>query len=286
MGCVRPAVQVRLLRPFILRFMKPTIHRGPLRRFLGKQYYWVKKQWQWYRMTGSCAQQEETLLPHIIFHHQTPLRRPLRGDSSLLQDNKIHNIALSIPRLNKRVLRPGEQLSYWRAIGNPTKKKGYKAGMVLYEGKVTSGIGGGLCQLSNLLYWMTLHTPLTVTERWRHSYDVFPDINRTQPFGSGATCAYPNIDLQIKNNTEQTFQLVLSTSDTHLIGEWRSNKPQGHRYVIREAHPHIIHETCGGYTRHNTLMRDIYNIQTGELVMEECVTTNHACMMYDPLLPA
>ena len=45
--------------------------------------------------------------------------------------------------------------------------------------------GGGLCQLSNLIYWMTLHTPLTITERYRHSYDVFPDSNRTQPFGSG-----------------------------------------------------------------------------------------------------
>jgi hypothetical protein len=29
--------------------------------------------------------------------------------------------------------------------------------------------------------------PLKVTERWRHTHDVFPDANRTQPFGSGAT---------------------------------------------------------------------------------------------------
>ena len=37
---------------------------------------------------------------------------------------------------------------------------------------------------------MTLHTPLQVTERYRHSYDVFPDADRKLPFGSGATCAY------------------------------------------------------------------------------------------------
>ena len=61
-------------------------------------------------------------------------------------------------------------------------------GMILRNGRVASGVGGGLCQMTNLLYWMTLHTPLTVTERWRHGYDVFPDSNRTQPFGSGATC--------------------------------------------------------------------------------------------------
>ena len=72
-------------------------------------------------------------------------------------------------------------------------------GMVLHNGGFKPGVGGGLCQLSNLIYWMTLHTPLTVVERWRHSYDVFPDAERTQPFGSGATVAYNHIDLQIRN---------------------------------------------------------------------------------------
>nr|WP_241774663.1 MULTISPECIES: VanW family protein [Lysinibacillus] len=32
-------------------------------------------------------------------------------------------------------------------------------------GEVKTGIGGGICQLANLLYWMALHTPLIVTER-------------------------------------------------------------------------------------------------------------------------
>ena len=30
------------------------------------------------------------------------------------------------------------------------------------------------CQLANLIYWMTVHTPLTVVERHRHGYDVSP----------------------------------------------------------------------------------------------------------------
>ena len=59
--------------------------------------------------------------------------------------------------------------------------------------------GGRPVQMTNLLYWMTLHTPLTVTERWRHGYDVFPDSNRTQPFGSGATCFYNYMDLMVRN---------------------------------------------------------------------------------------
>ena len=62
-----------------------------------------------------------------------------------------------------------------------------------------------------------LHTPLTVTERWRHGYDVFPDSNRTQPFGSGATCFYNYMDLMVRNDTPDTWRLVLQ-GDGHPSG--------------------------------------------------------------------
>lgn len=98
-------------------------------------------------------------------------------------------------------------MSYWYLIGKPTAGKGYLPGMILRNGGYLAATGGGLCQLSNLIYWMTLHTPLTVVERHRHGYDVFPDANRTQPFGSGATCFYPYLDLMIRNDTQDTYQM-------------------------------------------------------------------------------
>lgn len=99
-----------------------------------------------------------------------------------LQYNKIENLKIAIQRIDGLILKKGEIFSYWRNIGEPTKKKGYKMGMVLKDGKFEEDIGGGLCQLSNLVYWITLHTPLTIIERWRHTYDVFPDAKRSQPF--------------------------------------------------------------------------------------------------------
>lgn len=88
--------------------------------------------------------------------------------------------------------------------------------MILMDGGFQAGIGGGLCQLSNLIFWMPLHTTLTVVERHRHRYDVFPDSNRTQPFGSGATCYYPYVDLMIRNDTQDEYQLKLEVTITHL----------------------------------------------------------------------
>jgi len=163
-----------------------------------------------------------------------------------LQHNKVKNLTIASRRLNGLMVKPGETFSFWRRIGNPTRRKGYVEGMVLFYGNVTAGVGGGLCQLSNLIYWMALHTPLTVTERHRHSYDVFSDSGRTQPFGSGATCAYNYLDLQIKNETDRPYQLIVYLTDTHLVGEWRSTTPSLRRYEVYEKEHFdqtaVIHE--------------------------------------------
>ena len=147
-----------------------------------------------------------------------------------------------------------------------------------------SDVGGGLCQLSNLIFWMTLHTPLTVVERYRHSHDVFPDADRTQPFGSGATCAYPHRDLMIRNDTDQDFQLCLQVGETHLEGAWRAMRPPQVHYRILERDARIDQAPWGGYIRHNALYRQIEDLE-GHLLEEEFLFTNDAIMMYSPLLP-
>lgn len=54
---------------------------------------------------------------------------------------------------------------------------------------------------------------------------MFPDSNRTQPFGSGATCFYNYMDLMVRNDTPDTWRLVLQVTDTHLEGECRADGP-------------------------------------------------------------
>ncbi|MBR5381314.1 MAG: VanW family protein, partial [Oscillospiraceae bacterium] len=181
------------------------------------------------------------------------------------------------------LLRPGEVFSYWRLIGKPSRRKGYREGMILVNGTVRPGVGGGLCQLSNLIFWMTLHTPLTVIERHRHGYDVFPDSNRTQPFGSGATCFYPYGDLMIRNDTEDTYQILVHVGETDLEGEWRVSSAPKNRFEIAERNHQMCGEVWGGFTRHNELYRQEYDLE-GRLLSEELVISNSAIMMYSPFL--
>ena len=207
------------------RQLRPPIHRSWLRLRLGKLYYGGRRRLLWMSPRFHWAKQRQTeRLPYMLISHATPLyRRHLRGEDQELQENKVANLRLAVARLDGIVLYPGETFSYWRLIGKPTRRKGYRDGMVLFLGRSGSDVGGGLCQLSNLIFWMTLHTPLTVVERYRHSHDVFPDTNRTQPFGSGATCAYPHRDLMIRNDTEQPFQLCVQVGKQVLKGEWRAS---------------------------------------------------------------
>ncbi|WP_156396804.1 VanW family protein [Paenibacillus sp. Soil724D2] len=264
--------------------LKP-INRSRARIFLGKKVYRLKRYLQWFLDGKTYAKEKQAeSLPYLLFSHKTPLLRQLKDVDMWLQHNKVINLKIAAKQLNSVILKPGETFSYWRLIGSTTRRKGYLEGMMLSHGKVQAGIGGGLCQLSNLIYWMTLHTPLTVKERYRHSYDVFPDAGRSQPFGSGATCFYNYVDLQIFNETTEEFQLVIRVTDTHLVGEWRAVRPPIHTYEIYENKHWISREYWGGYVRHNEIHRRVLNSE-GEIIGDEWVTENHAIMMYEPLLP-
>lgn len=265
--------------------MQKPKNRSRLRMLIGKMYYTTRRYINWHlSKTNFASSLNKKILPIEIFSHKTELLRELKDVDMWMQHNKIENLKIAIQKINGLIIEPGQTFSYWRQIGKPTKNKGYREGMTLYNGKVKSGIGGGLCQLSNLIYWITLNTPLSVTERWRHGYDVFPDINRDQPFGSGATCAYPNIDLQIKNNTKQKFQLFFEISDTHLIGKCFSNKAIDLKYKIFEKDHEIKSEWWGGYSRNNKIFRKVINLNTNEEGEDEFITENHAIMMYNPFL--
>ncbi len=261
------------------------IKRSKFRLFIGAKYYTLKKYFDWYLSKKTYAKiKDNSPYPYAIFTHSTPLIRKLKDVEMYLQYNKITNLKLAMDKLNGVTLRPGETFSYWKLIGKPTYKKGYMDGLVLCSnGTFKPGVGGGLCQLSNLIYWMTLHTPLTVIERYRHSHDVFPDVNRTQPFGTGATCSYNYLDLQIQNTTDSEFQLIVKIKGDYLTGEWRSTKPCRYRYEIYEKEHSMTTSLFGGYIRNNLIFRKIYDIRN-ELVSDEYITENHAYMTYAPYL--
>lgn len=154
--------------------------------------------------------------------------------------------------------------------------------MLLSHGRVSAGIGGGLCQLSNLLYWLFLHGPLAILERHHHSVDAFPDSHRVLPFGSGATVLHNFVDLRARNVSEQPLQIKLWLTETHLKGQLRSTAPAAEKYHVHERH-HTFVQSGAEFFRYNQLWRETR--RGGVLTAAEQITTNFAPVVY-PTSPA
>ena len=258
--------------------------RTQLRIFIGKNYYTFRRYFYWlFGAVKFAVTKDQKAYSFAYIHHSTPLIRQLKDTDMYLQYNKITNLKIAIKKVNDIIIKPGETFSYWKLIGKPTKRKGYQDGIILFQGTVKAGTGGGLCQLSNLIYWMTIHTPLTIVERYRHSFDVFPDSNRVLPFGSGATCVYNYRDLMIRNDTASPVQLKVWLTDSMLCGCWRTNVEPLETYQVYEKEHYMKKELFGYYSRHNLIYRKIIDMN-GTEISDEYVTQNHALMMYEPFL--
>jgi vancomycin resistance protein VanW len=259
------------------------INRSSLRLKLAREYYILRRCFNnMQSKTNWSKQTDENIVQHQVFSHKSLILRPLKDVEMYLQENKRTNLEIAIRHLNNTIIKPGQTFSFWHQVGRPTKAKGYLEGLVLKQGKIEKGTGGGLCQLGNLLFWIAAHSPLTICERHRHSFDVFPDVNRNVPFGAGATLSYNYIDLRIKNETQNTFQLKLWLDDEYLNGELLSSEKIKSEFRVEERNHIIKQQIWGGYTRHNQIFR-IETCEIGE-INESLLAENHAIMMYAPFL--
>ena len=219
-------------------------------------------------------------LPCIVASHASPLLRRLHGVDMSLQENKATNIRLACEKTNGVIIRPGQTFSYWRLIGKPTAKRGYKEGLIISKGRISSGIGGGMCQMGNLIHYLILNSPLEVTELHHHSDALFPDDRRRVPFGVGTSVFYNYIDYRFKNTTDQPVQLLLWTDNGDLCGELRSEREFPYRYRLIEEDHHYRKEG-DEYYRVSEVYRSVIDKATGEEVRRELILKNHSKVMYD-----
>ena len=257
--------------------------RHPLFYFLAVWNKRLRRMLAWHcdGRTYASVQQTE-LLPYRIKKHQSVLLKKLGESDMQLQRNKVTNLRIAIQNLDGIVLRPGEVFSFCKRVGLPTAKRGFLPGMEITFGQARTGIGGGVCQISNLIHWLVIHSPLEVTERHHHSYDPFPDDGRVLPFGSGATVFYNYRDYQFANNTPHTFQIRLWLTEKCLEGELRCTESLDYKYhVVEEKHAFLKQE--GQFFRTN----EIWRIKTekghnGKELARELVTRNFARVAYTP----
>ena len=209
------------------------------------------------------------------------LLRKLHSVDMQLQKNKVKNLELASKKIDGIVVNPGEELSFWNLVGNATKRKGYLEGLVISNSKMKKGVGGGLCQMANMIHWLVLHTPLEVTELHHHSDALFPDVKRRVPFGTGTSISYKALDYRFKNTTDYPIQIRVWLDDTFLYGEIRCNIPLKEKYKIVEENNHYAKSEDGIFYRNSKVYRIITNKETNEVIKKELILDNHSQVMYD-----
>lgn len=224
---------------------------------------------------------QKELLPVVVYKHSSLIRRTLGNTQIELQENKAINLSISSPKVNGILIRPGETFSFWHLVGNTTKAKGYKEGLTISNAQTNVGTGGGLCQFTNLIHWMVLHTPLKIIEHHHHDgFDLFPDHNRQVPFGTGTSIAYNYLDYRFKNDSDICYQLVVYVNNTHLCGELRASRKLPFSYHIATENEHFI-RVDNSVFRRGQVYRTCIDNSTGNKVSRELIRDNNAQVMYD-----
>lgn len=224
---------------------------------------------------------QDELLPFVLCKHSSLIRRQLGNTQMELQENKAVNLKLSTPKVNGVLIRPGETFSFWYLVGSTTARKGYKDGVTISNAKTKAGVGGGLCQFTNLIHWMVLHSPLTIIEHHHHDgFDLFPDYNRQVPFGTGTSIAYNYLDYRFKNESNITYQLVTYVTDTHLCGELRASDEIPIKYHMTTENEHFVRVDDTVFRR-GQVYRTCIDKSTGTELSRDLIRDNNARVMYD-----
>lgn len=179
-----------------------------------------------------AATQKARTLPYEIFETSSLMLNQNSGFDMQYQFNKAHNLRLAAKKIDKLLIRPGEVFSFCYTTRYADKKEPYRDGLSLVNGQITGEYGGGLCQFSNMLYWIFLHTPLTIVERHGHEVEAIPPTDAEYLAGIDATIAEGWLDLKVKNDTAHTYQLVIEFDTDTMYGKILSDGEKCFDYEI------------------------------------------------------
>lgn len=218
------------------------------------------------------------VIPRALFSDSCPLYNPDTGFDMAYQHNKVHNMKLAAKKIDRLLIRPGETFSFCWAVRDAEREERYRDGLIVVNGRLTTAPGGGLCQLTNLLFWLFLHSPLTIVERSGHREKEFPDLG-DQPAGVDATFAEGWLDLKVRNDTRQTFQILLDFSEDTLTGSLRVDREDGTVYQIRNRGLRYVCFQGDVYQEVDVIQRRLSAL-TGELLEEKRLYRNRCRIGY------
>jgi vancomycin resistance protein YoaR len=134
--------------------------------------------------------------------------------------NRRHNIKVGAAAVNGALIKPGEEFSLLKTLGEVASSTGYLPELVIKEGKTVPEYGGGLCQIGTTVFRSTVASGLPVTLRRNHSYRV----QYYEPAGTYATIYNPWPDYRFINDMPTYILIQTKFSGDNLSFEFWGTK--------------------------------------------------------------
>lgn len=166
--------------------------------------------------------------------------------------NRTTNIILASKKINGIVIMPGETFSYNSTVGKRTAAAGFKSAAVYMGGEVTTGIGGGICQVSSTLYNSVLLSNLEIVERYNHGFNP-----GYVPAGRDATVSWGGPDFKFKNNRNYPIKIYCTNSGGRLTVTIYGLKEENELEVEIESY-------ITSYIQYKTITKDDPTLNKGE----------------------
>lgn len=123
--------------------------------------------------------------------------------------NRTNNIHLAAKTLNNSIAKAnGGVWSFNDLIGPSSEEQGYKEANVIDGNTLTTGVGGGVCQVATTVFNAVYEAGLSISERFNHTL-----YTSSYPAGLDAAIAYPYLDFKWVNDTDSDILVVTSFTD-------------------------------------------------------------------------
>lgn len=188
--------KIKLIRKIVLRFSKDLIS-GHFFKFARKRI----------EVSG--------------FDHRISIKQEIKKNETY--ESKMYNFSLAAKKVNEVVIYPNEIFSFWKTIGNPNYQ--FQKGRTIQNGEIVEDVGGGLCQVSGIIYYVSLIAGLEILERYNHSTDIYNDETRFCPLGTDATIVYGYKDLRIRNKFSFPIKFNIEIADQLISIKLLSQEP-------------------------------------------------------------
>lgn len=145
-----------------------------------------------------------------------PLEITLLGKAELSYkgstESRIKNIKLAVSRINGTIVKPNQEFSFNQTLGPVLAEDGFEEAKSFLNGEVVLGLGGGICQVSTILFESLVNSGLPITERHNHTFSV-----SYYTTGLDATVSHSGPDLKFVNDTGYDIEIKGSVTDKNTV---------------------------------------------------------------------